>query len=315
MSRRLALLCMAAATPFVSLCAQAQAFRTYVASYGNDANSCTVSAPCRLLPAALAATVDAGEVWMLDSANFNQGPVDITKSVAIRAVPGQVGSILAVRNAPAVRIATAGVKVALKNVAIGNNAAAPGSVGIQITNGAMLTVEESLFQDLPGDGIWAAGTTAIINVSHSIFRNLGGYGITARDGPTVSVSNSQVVGGSGVQAWGVTDANATTTLSVSDSTLSGLGSNGSTVGVFAGSTSGNARVTVTRSTINYHSVGLLCSWYTGSASLTVSGSTVSGNGFGVEQEGTQAVCASLGNNHIAGNQFDVSANLSTVPLR
>src|SRR5258708_6370837 len=73
----------------------AQAFRTYLSLNGNDLNPCSVAPPCRLLPAALAAVQDGGEVWMLDSANFNTGPVAITKSVTILAVPGALGSIVA----------------------------------------------------------------------------------------------------------------------------------------------------------------------------------------------------------------------------
>jgi len=81
----------------LSPAAHAQIFRAYVASYGNDANPCTVNAPCRLVPAALNAVASGGEIWMLDSANFNTATVDINKSVSVLAIPGQVGSIVAGR--------------------------------------------------------------------------------------------------------------------------------------------------------------------------------------------------------------------------
>jgi len=100
----------------VSSMAQAQLFRAYVASYGNDGNPCTVTTPCRLLPAALNAVAPGGEIWMLDSANFNLGTVDIAKSVSILAVPGAVGSIVAVAGNPAITIQTSGVDVTLRNV-------------------------------------------------------------------------------------------------------------------------------------------------------------------------------------------------------
>jgi hypothetical protein len=74
-----------------SVAVHAQSFRAYVASTGNDANPCTLGAPCRLLPAALAAVADGGEIWMLDSANFNTSTVNIAKSVTILAVPGAIG--------------------------------------------------------------------------------------------------------------------------------------------------------------------------------------------------------------------------------
>src|SRR5262249_22186426 len=88
----------------------AQLFRAYLKSTGSDANNCTIQAPCRLLPAALNAVADGGEVWMLDSANFNTGVVNITKSVSILAIPGALGSLVAT-NVPAVSIVTAGITV------------------------------------------------------------------------------------------------------------------------------------------------------------------------------------------------------------
>src|SRR5258706_11932148 len=65
----------ACAALILGLCSAADAdaalFRAFLSSTGNDANACTVAAPCRLLPAALAAIDDGGEVWILDSANYN----------------------------------------------------------------------------------------------------------------------------------------------------------------------------------------------------------------------------------------------------
>jgi hypothetical protein len=77
----------------------AQLFRAYLASDGNDANPCTLPQPCRLLPAALTAVASGGEIWMLDSANYNSAMVNIGKSVSILAVPGAVGSLVALSGA------------------------------------------------------------------------------------------------------------------------------------------------------------------------------------------------------------------------
>lgn len=54
MSARTALRCTLAffAALLLSVSANAQLFRAYLASDGNDANACTLPAPCRLLPAA-----------------------------------------------------------------------------------------------------------------------------------------------------------------------------------------------------------------------------------------------------------------------
>src|SRR3982751_142302 len=90
-----ALLLLSASLAFANA-AQAQLFRAYLASTGSDANPCTVAAPCRLLPAALNAVASGGEIWMLASANYNTPFVAIGKSVSILAVPGAVGSFVAV---------------------------------------------------------------------------------------------------------------------------------------------------------------------------------------------------------------------------
>src|SRR5258706_9763876 len=75
--------------------ANAGLFRTYLSLGGSDANPCTLPSPCRLLPAAIAAVNDGGEIWMLDSANFNVTTVGINKSLTILAVPGALGGVVA----------------------------------------------------------------------------------------------------------------------------------------------------------------------------------------------------------------------------
>lgn len=74
-------------------------------------------APCRLLPAAIATSIDGGEIWMIDSANYNLGPVNVNKSVTILAVPGALGSVVAL-GGDAIDIVTAGVNVTLRNLVI-----------------------------------------------------------------------------------------------------------------------------------------------------------------------------------------------------
>ncbi len=97
--------------------ANAAVFRAYLSPAGNDANPCTLSAPCRLLPAALAAVQSGGEIWMLDSANYNTAPVTINKSVTILSVPGALGSVVAT-GGNAINITAGGLTVVLRNLVI-----------------------------------------------------------------------------------------------------------------------------------------------------------------------------------------------------
>jgi hypothetical protein len=127
-------------------------YRAYLSSTGDDSNPCTLSAPCRLLPAALAAADAGGEVWMLDSANYNVGPVVVTKSVTILAVEGARGSVVG-NNGDAFTIATAGIDVVLRNLQILH--LANGNDGIKVTVPLHLTIEGCEVANFPGIGILA----------------------------------------------------------------------------------------------------------------------------------------------------------------
>jgi len=236
-----------AASLLLPFAAHGQAFRAYVASYGNDANPCTVTAPCRLLPAAITAVASGGEVWMLDSANFNSSTVTITKNVSILAVPGQIGSIVGVAGGPAISVTSLSLR--LRNVAIVNNAANPGTDGIAVAGSANVFIEDSLvvaasssyginmsggtvvaqnvtFRDSKG-GIRVAGNSSA-DVSKSRFSNNNYYGVYVDGTPgsalsTAAVTDCDFTGGyGGVLAWTNTGSNVTVKANVSRSSFSNL---------------------------------------------------------------------------------------------
>jgi hypothetical protein len=172
--------------------ADAQLFRAYVSSSGNDANPCTLTAPCRLLPAALTAVQDSGEIWMLDSANYNTGTVTINKSVSILAVPGVVGSVVSTGGTDAIDIATVAVKVSLRNLVF----APLGSpqYGINFSAGASLNVNDCVFNYLPV-GI-ATSATGTVNVRDTIVR-ASTAGIIVFGPSQATIERVQFVGGQG----------------------------------------------------------------------------------------------------------------------
>ena len=210
----------AVVTLLLSSTAQAQMFRSYLASDGNDGNACTLAAPCRLLPAALAAVADGGEVWMLDSANYNTGPVNLTRSVTILAVPGALGSLVAA-GGNAVNIATAGVKVALRNLVIVPLPGGGGTGGIVMTAGDGLTVENCLIANVPGMGI-AVHTAAAVRVANTTIRDNGANGLRLQDGAHATVTRATFSGNTydGIVIEG-TLAGTTTNADISGSTLDG----------------------------------------------------------------------------------------------
>jgi hypothetical protein len=283
--------------------AHAQIFRAYLASDGNDVNPCTLPAPCRLLPAALNVLSDGGEIWMLDSANFNSATVTIGKSVSILAVPGAVGSIVALNAGPAISIAAAGLRVALRNVVIGPViTAAAGTHGVHMTGNSSLTIENSVVANLPqGAGVVVDGT-GTLRVSNTTLRNNFDFAIVLRGNARGVISESRMLdnGSGGVLATGgITSGfiNAT----VSDSVISG-----GNVGVSAyvpGTVASTARISLARSSIER--TGFALSSYVGGASgttqVSVGTSLIAGNTAGWQQFGTGSAIHTLGNNQMIGN--------------
>ena len=206
-------------TLLLSATAQAQLFRAYLAPTGSDSSPCTLQAPCRLLPAALAAVADGGEIWMLQSANYNNAPVNITKSVTILAVPGVVGSVVAT-GGNAINIATAGVEVALRNLVIVPLPGGGGNDGIDMNDGAVLTVENCLFANLPGNGIWVQADA--VRVTETTIRDNGNVGLSLRNGARATITRAMISGnaGNGVTVLGNV-ASTTTTADMADSTVDG----------------------------------------------------------------------------------------------
>src|SRR3954466_5919419 len=174
-------------------CGAAQAaglFRAYVTSDGNDANPCTLPQPCRLLPAALTAVADGGDIWMLDSANYNTGPVNVGKSVTILAVPGAVGSVVALAG-DAIDVATAGVKLTLRNLVIVPFPAAGAVSGVNMTSGAALTLENCLVAGLPQSGI-VVNAAASVRITDSVIRKSGAPGLGLRGGARATLTGASI---------------------------------------------------------------------------------------------------------------------------
>src|SRR5215204_7384366 len=77
----------------LSSLAQAQATRTWVSGLGNDANPCSLTAPCKTYAGAISKTAVHGEISTLDPGGY--GAVTVTTSLTIEGTAGQgYGSIL-----------------------------------------------------------------------------------------------------------------------------------------------------------------------------------------------------------------------------
>jgi hypothetical protein len=268
-------------------------FRAYLASTGSDTNDCTRPTPCRLLPAALTAVADGGEIWMLDSANYNTATVNITKSVSILAVPGAVGSVVAT-GGPAISIAVDSLKVALRNLVIVPLAGGGGTDGVSMTGASTLFIENSLIANLPGNGVFVNGTGKV-NVTNSIIRSNGNYAVGLQNGASGDIFGTQMLANG--NGFGAYSATATATIaSVNDSVISG-----GTEGVYAYTTIAGAisSIFVKNCTIERTSYALDSETTgVGAAYITVSSSSIIANGSNYYQTGAGSFIYSAGNNFI-----------------
>jgi len=160
----------------------ATAPRTFVASYGNDANPCTLTQPCRGFVVAAMKTSVGGEIIVLDSAGY--GRVRLFQSISIIAPPGVYAGIsVDVGNGVWVDDSGSGATVTLRGLTI---TAAGGSTGIGVTNVGKLIVDRCVLTGFYGAGVEVDSANAVSIVdtmvadsSAGVFINVG-----ARANPT-----------------------------------------------------------------------------------------------------------------------------------
>ena len=252
MKRAAAVVCVAVFALFASAASSAGLFRAYLSSTGSDTNDCTLPHPCRLLPAALAAVNDRGEIWMLDSANFNTTTVIVNKSVTILAIPGALGSLVAPTSADALQISVGLESVTLRNLTMRGLDSVTG-VGIELVAAGALRTENCEIYGL-GTGILVDGISKATIVDTTIHEAL--YGVRTAVAAEVAMER----------------------LNVSNSSIAVVADNG-------------ARVTVANSNLTQNALGLLAQATSVSGTvIDVARSTISstksglGSGFSVLAE-------------------------------
>lgn len=280
--------------------ANALLFRAYVSPTGDDANACTIAAPCRLLPAALAAVQSGGEIWILGSANYNTAPVQVNKAVSILAVPGVVASLVST-NGPAMSV-TSG-PVALNNLVFSPLPGGNATNGLEVNApNATVVIEDCTFANLPQNGITVTGNAlapVAVSIVNSTFRNNGaggaGSGILVADSSRVSIAGSRF-------HYNI-DAGVTATstlLKFSDVAITSSVFVGT--GVAASASGGTTTVALTRSSISHANTALRSAIVASPATarITIADThVVRSNTAFVAQGGGQVV--TLGNNNLIDN--------------
>jgi hypothetical protein len=303
--------CFCAAALMTAMPAPAQSFRAYLSSTGNDANPCSLQQPCRLLPAALAAVADGGEIWMLDSANYNTSTVSITKSVTILAIPGAIGSVVATGGGSAVDINTPGVKVTLRNLVIVHLTSS--NHGVSFTQGAQLGISGCEISGIQGAAVYASASGGKVSVRNSVLRGSGGTSVGVRTLGDVNATLDAVQVKSFLQGI---YADAGGRVTVSDSVLAG-----NVTGAIAISSGGaDTRFVIAHSAVSGNAEGLRGQTTTmlDSVSLTARSNSISHNttaGIRLSHAASSSLVVALDANTIAENNVGVEVIAGTPSVR
>lgn len=139
--------------------AQAQPFnRTWVSGVGDDLNPCSRTAPCSSFAAALANTVEGGEISVIDPGDY--GSVTILTSVTISG-DGTLAAIMTDRG-DAIAISGPGVSVTIRNLSIiGDGPCA--ETGISIGGGAAVSIDRVSIAGFLTAVETTSGTATVIN--------------------------------------------------------------------------------------------------------------------------------------------------------
>jgi len=291
---------VALALSFLSTVAMATAQRTFVASYGNDANVCSLTLPCRGFAAAVAQTMSDGEVVVLDSAGY--GPVVLTQSVSIIAPAGVYAGITVASSQVGVTLG-GGTKVVLRGLSI--SSMGTGNLGIQSWfGGTDLSVENCVVSGFMSNRAISIQSPSKVRIADTIVRD-NAWGIEVGFGSVVNIIRSQVLKNMfmGILISGGTMG--TTSVYIDDTLITGTARYAGSICIQTvppAGTAGNiyaTRVTVTDCHIAITSNGKAG----GNASVSLSNSMITGNEYGLIQD--LGAFNSLGNNHVDGNEAAV----------
>jgi hypothetical protein len=158
--------------------AQAQATRTWVSGLGNDANPCSLTAPCKTFAGAISKTAAGGEIDALDPGGY--GAVTITKSITIDGT-GTMASILA-SGTQGIVINNAAAIVHLRNLSIDGAGITLGTNAINVMAASEVHIEKCLIQNFSNDGINYHPASGFLTVSDTTIWNAANIGVAVSTG-------------------------------------------------------------------------------------------------------------------------------------
>jgi hypothetical protein len=154
-----------------------QATRTWVSGVGNDANPCSLTAPCKTFAGAISKTAAGGQISVLDPGGF--GGVTITKSMSIVCQYTEGGVLVAgagVNGIVVNGISTSVIYLRGLDIFGAGNA----QNGVRFIAGASLTIEDSVirsFNASSGLGVsFQPSGASTLNISNTTVSNNGTAG-------------------------------------------------------------------------------------------------------------------------------------------
>jgi hypothetical protein len=239
--------------------------RTFVASTGNDANTCSRDQPCRSFAAAITQTNANGEVVAIDSAGY--GPVTITQSVTIVAPLG-VHAGISVFSGDGVTV-TGGDSaiVALKNLFINSQG---GVNGITLSSAQELYIDHCTVSGFAGNDInLVPSAFAFVSIVDTTARDALQSGIYADGVPAVHIFMDRCLLAKNTYGLAIDRCSAT----IRNSAFTHQGSQG----ILVRGTGGSPSVTMIDSTVDGCNIGIDVQV----GNVALSNCMISGNGAGI----------------------------------
>ena len=173
----------------LSVIAEAQVQQSFVASYGNDANDCSRTLPCRSFATAIAFLPAKGEVIVIDAAGY--GTLTISQSISIISPPGVYAGVSSVAgDAITINVPSGQGAVLLRNLTV---TGLGGLNGIAYRSGDELLLDHMRVAGFTSAGVFTSlANPGRLTVKNSIIRN-NGFGI-AKDNATTTALVLTVTG-------------------------------------------------------------------------------------------------------------------------
>jgi hypothetical protein len=234
--------------------------RVFVASYGNDANPCSFTSPCRNFQQAINTVAVGGEVTAIDSAGF--GPISISHSVTITSPNGiEAGIVPNPPTADAITIAAGSSDiVVLRGLTLDGNATS--THGINVTSAGHLEIYNCAIRNFVGGGIVVQSTVPIsVLISNSVVADvpasgaIGIYLFAGTSGAFVTATLKDVTvynSDTGIALATNLAGGVPMTVAMDEVTVT----NSKTVGVAANAAGGNLEVLISNSHLDNDPTGV-----------------------------------------------------------